>query len=308
MMEYHFKPKFKERFRKLLGRELNTFLEYQKKPMKETIRINTLKISREELVKKLESRGWKLKEIPWYEDGLLVEKRKEELGNTLEYFLGYYYSQGPASMIPSLVLDPKPGEIVLDLCAAPGSKTTQMAQLMKNKGVIIANDKSLSRISILRSNLQRCGVVNTIVTRMDGRMFKNVKQEFDRVLVDAPCSSEGTMRENPHLIKEWNLYTIKKLSNLQKRLIEAGFMRLKEGGVLVYSTCTLAPEENEKVIDYLVRKWDAKIEKIKLKNVKRREGVTEWKGKEFVDEIKRCWRIYPQDNDTEGFFIARIRK
>jgi NOL1/NOP2/sun family putative RNA methylase len=293
MMEYHFKPKFKERFRKLLGRELNTFLEYQKKPMKETIRINTLKISREELVKKLESRGWKLKEIPWYEDGLLVEKRKEELGNTLEYFLGYYYSQGPASMIPSLVLDPKPGEIVLDLCAAPGSKTTQMAQLMKNKGVIIANDKSLSRISILRSNLQRCGVVNTIVTRMDGRMFKNVKQEFDRVLVDAPCSSEGTMRENPHLIKEWNLYTIKKLSNLQKRLIEAGFMRLKEGGVLVYSTCTLAPEENEKVIDYLVRKWDAKIEKIKLKNVKTREGITEWKGKEFVDEIKKMLEDLP---------------
>ena len=116
------------------------------------------------------------------------------------------------------------------------------------------------------------------------------------------------MREKPQLIKEWNLYTIKKLSRLQKKLIEAGFMRLKEGGVLVYSTCTLAPEENEEVVDYLIRKWDARIERIKLKRVKARKGITEWKGKELVREVKKCWRIYPQDNDTEGFFIARMRK
>lgn len=303
-----FNPKFVDRYKELLGKELKTFLEFCEKPLKDAVRVNRLKISKERLIRKLKAKGWTLKQIPWYQNGLWVERGRSDLGNTLEHFLGYYYVQGAASMIPPLILDPKPGEMILDLCAAPGSKTTQMAQLMKNKGVIVANDRYLYRILALRANLQRCGVINAIVTRMDGVRFKQVDQEFDKVLIDAPCSSEGTVRENPELIKKWNLNFIKRLSALQKKLIEAGFERLKENGVLVYSTCTLAPEENEAVIDHLVRNYDAKIEEIKLKHLKARPGITGWEGKEFVKGMRKCWRIYPQDNDTEGFFIAKLRK
>ena len=303
-----FDPRFVERAKKLLGSELKTFLEFCKKPLKDAIRVNTIKINKERLIKKLKAKGWILKQIPWYQDGLWIERGRSDLGNTLEHFLGYYYVQGAASMIPPLILNPKSGEIILDLCAAPGSKTTQMAQLMENKGVIVANDRYLYRILALRANLQRCGVINTIVTRMDGVRFKKVKQKFDKVLVDAPCSSEGIIREDLNLIKKWNLNFIKRLSALQKKLIEAGFERLKEDGILVYSTCTLAPEENEAVVDYLVRNFDAKIEEIRLKQIKARPGITEWMGKKFVKGISKCWRIYPQDNNTEGFFIAKLRK
>ncbi len=306
-MKPQFKEKFLERMRKLLGDELEVFLEICEKYLPTTIRVNTLKIRKEDLVERLSQR-YKVKELKWYEDGLIIEDGFS-LGNTIEHALGYFYVQEAASMIPPLVLKPRKNDFVLDLCAAPGSKTTQIAQLMENTGLIIANDIRIDRIKALTTNLQRCGVSNCVVTMMNGNAFRNVNLEFDKVLVDAPCSAEGAIRKNYNVLRMWNLRMIKGLSRLQKKLVETGFMRLKEGGRLVYSTCTLAPEENEEVVDFLLRKYEnAEVEKVSLKGLRLRRGIEEWEGKKFSSEVRRCVRIYPQDNDTEGFFIASIVK
>ncbi len=300
----NFKPKFIEKYKKLLGEEINSFLEVSSKLLTKSIRINTLKISKKEFLERMD---WQFKQMSWYEYGFWV-LNETALGNTIEHSLGYYYIQEAASMIPPLILNPKKHEIILDLCASPGSKTTQIAQMMKNTGIIIANDIR-KRTKPLVANLQRCGVYNTIVTNMDGRRFWKVEQKFDKVLLDAPCSGTGAIRKNWEIAKMWSENSIRSLSRLQKTLILSAFDCLKEKGILVYSTCSLEPEENEEVINYLLeRRKNAKIKKINLKGLKSRPGLTFWNKKEYFKEIKNCIRIYPQDNDTEGFFIAKIEK
>ncbi|MBW2999591.1 RsmB/NOP family class I SAM-dependent RNA methyltransferase, partial [Candidatus Woesearchaeota archaeon] len=212
------------------------------------------------------------------------------------------------SMIPPVVLGPKPGEIVLDMCAAPGSKTTQIAQYMKNEGVLIANDITAKRLGSLGVNTQRCGLSNFVITMMQGRFFKKAGIEFDKILVDAPCSGTGTIRKSLKTIGMWNPHMIKRLAATQKQLIKTAFEVLKPGGVMVYSTCSLEPEENEAIIDHLLENFDnAKLEQIKL-DIKKSPAVLEFEGKSFNPEVKKCLRIWPQDNDTEGFFIAKIEK
>ncbi|MBM3200268.1 NOL1/NOP2/sun family putative RNA methylase, partial [Candidatus Woesearchaeota archaeon] len=203
---------------------------------------------------------------------------------------------------------PKEDDLVLDLCASPGSKTTQAAAMMKNKGLIIANDNQISRLKPLQINLQRCGVTNTVITLMEGRWFKNYPRKFDKIMVDAPCSGIGTIRKSPQTVQWWNPNFIKQMAGIQKQLLESAFGLLNEGGVLVYSTCTLEPEENEGVVDYLIGSYDnAKVENIHLE-IKKSEPVSEFEGKTYSPEVKKCLRIWPQDNDTEGFFVAKIRK
>ncbi|MCD6542600.1 MAG: tRNA methyltransferase, partial [Thermoplasmata archaeon] len=160
---------------------------------------------------------------------------------------------------------------------------------------------------VLISNLQRCGVLNTQVTRYDGRFFSKYENCFDSVLVDAPCSNAGMVRKNFKYLKSWREKEIEHLSRLQKALIIAGYRTLKNGGVLVYSTCTLDPMENEEVVDYLLRNTDAEIEEIGLP-LRKREPFVNFGDKEYTSEVRKCLRIHPQDNDTEGFFVAKIRK
>ena len=249
-----------------------------------------------------------------------------ELGRSMEHLLGYYYIQEIASMLPAMTLNPKPGELVLDLCAAPGSKTTQMAAMMKNKGTIIANDANLDRIKILASNTERCAATNTILTRNDGVNFCRKIAEsnkkggvsvrgtlvpliFDKILVDAPCSGEGTIKSTPKTLLMWNVNTIKSLSKLQKKLLESAIEILKVGGEVVYSTCTHAPEENEEVLDYVLEKFGSKIsiEKISLP-VKCRPGITKWKDENYNEEVEKTCRVYPHVTNTEGFFVSKIRR
>lgn len=213
-------------------------------------------------------------------------------------------------MLPPLALNPCPHERVLDLCAAPGSKTTQIAQMMRNKGVIVANDLNRDRLRALNGNLQRCGVSNSLVTNMDGASFSDhVKQRFDRVLVDAPCSGSGLIRNQPEIGRMWSVSTVRGLSGIQRRIIMSGFNSLVEGGFLVYSTCSLDPEENEAVVDHLLsERADCEIADINLKDVKVRGGLRTWEGARYQEELSRCIRIYPQDNDTIGFFLAKVRR
>jgi len=303
--DIEFKPKFIERYSKLT--EWDEFKKYSLCFLRKSIRVNTLKKSVSEIKKRL-SKKWELEKIPWCKEGLFIEHKEGRLdvGNTVEHALGYYYVQEAASMIPPVVLDPKPGEIVLDVCAAPGSKSSQIAQYMQNKGVLIANDVVGQRLAALGINLQRCGVSNVVVTQMKGEKMKGFA--FDKVLLDAPCSGTGTIRKSIKTIKWWNPKTIKSIAGTQKKMILNAFDSLKKNGVLVYSTCSLEPEENEGVVDYLLRnREDAEVMDIKL-DIKRGTPVLEF-GKEKYDfSIKKCLRLWPQDNDTEGFFVAKIKK
>ena len=303
-----FKQRFIERYSKLT--EWETFKAISLTYLRRSIRVNTLKISIEECKKSLEKQGWSLKQVPWCKEGFWVEHEsgRLDIGNTVDHSIGYYYVQEAASMIPPIVLGPKPDEIILDMCAAPGSKTTQIAQYMHNKGILIANDYEGLRLQPLGINIQRMGITNTIITLMEGRFFKNANIEFDRILVDAPCSGTGTIRKSLKTIINWNPNAVRRLAGQQKLLIETAFQILKEKGTMVYSTCSLEPEEDEGIINYLLEKYEnAKLEEIKL-DIKRSEPVLEFEGKTYNQEIKKCLRIWPQDNDTEGFFVSKIKK
>lgn len=313
---YEPKPLFIERMKLLLGDDFeNYWKKIQSEPLR-SIRVNTLKISPENLIKKLEGKGWKINQpFKEYPEIIIIESEllPGELGRSLEHLLGYYYVQEVSSMMPVLVLNPKPNEIILDLCASPGSKTTQIAAKMENTGTLVANDFKLGRIKILSSNLERCGVMNTMITKGRGETLcrklkdSNLK-EVDKILVDTSCSSEGTIKNSPKTLQMWNLRGIFSLSKVQKNLLERAIELLKPNGEVVYSTCTHAPEENEEVLDFILKKFDnIKIEKIFLP-LKTREGITKWQEKEYLEDVKFSHRIYPQDNNTDGFFIAKLRK
>lgn len=315
-MKKNYLPKslFIERMKSLLGKDFDSYMDILKKEPVRSLRCNTLKISVEELKKRLENKGWKIEQpFKSFPEIMIIknELAPGEVGRALEHLLGYYYIQEIASMLPVLVLNPEENERVLDLCASPGSKTTQIAARMNNKGLIIANEVKFGRIKILSANTERCGVMNMLITKRDGiALCKRFKEEnflFDKILLDAPCSGEGTIRSVPKGLEMWNIKTIENLSKLQKSLIASAIEILRPNGELVYSTCTHAPEENEEVIDFAIKNFNVKIEKINLP-IKTRPGITAWKEKEYLEEVKFSCRIYPQDNDTEGFFIAKLRK
>lgn len=298
--------------------DLKKYLEILNTEPVNAIRCNKIKISPEKLKKKLENAGWKILQ-PWkeYPEVMIVISNllPGELGRNIEHLLGYYYIQELSSMLPIIALKPKPHEKILDLCASPGSKTTQIASDMNNTGLIMANEKSLGRIKILASNLERCGVTNTIITRDDGIVLcKNFLKQgilFDKILLDAPCSGEGTLRSSLSTYKMWNIHTIESLSKLQKRLFKNAFDILKPQGHIIYSTCTHAPEEDEEIVNFALEEFKdkIKIEKIILPiELKTRQGITKWHNKEFSKEVTNSCRVYPQDNNTEGFFLAKFTK
>jgi NOL1/NOP2/sun family putative RNA methylase len=279
--------------------EIFDFLE---KPLRKSVRINTLKARTEYVIgrlKILEDR------IPWCNEGFYVNVK--DFSSIPEHHLGIIFPQSAVSMIPPVIMELEPGIKVLDMCAAPGAKTTQIAQYMENEGCIVANDVKKERINILISNLQKCGVLIAKVTMIDGRKFAKFENQFDAVLVDAPCSNIGMIRKNYRYAKLWSLKLSLNLSKIQKELILAGYKALKPGGILVYSTCTLEPLENEAVVDYLLRNTNAEIEKINLP-IRAIEGFKKFGDLEFLDEVRKCLRIHPQMNDTEGFFVAKLIK
>jgi NOL1/NOP2/sun family putative RNA methylase len=306
-MKNIFKERFIERYRQLTDWE--AFKVASLKYLRRAIRVNTLKISVSNLKKRLE-KEWALEQIPWIREGFWITNKysdRRDIGNLKEHMLGYFYVQEAASMIPPLLLDVKPGDFVLDCCSAPGSKTTQMGAMLKGKGFIIANELTGSRIAPLSINLQRSLLTNNIITNADGSYFKDF--QFDKILVDAPCSGTGTIRKSYKVAEMWNPDMVKRLSKTQKRLITTAFENLKPNGVLVYSTCTMEPEENEEVIDFLLNRFsNAAIEEINLKGLKRSKPILNFEGKRYNNCINKALRIWPQDNDTEGFFVAKIRK
>jgi NOL1/NOP2/sun family putative RNA methylase len=312
---YEMKPLFEERMRSLLpdGADFKKFSEIIHTEPLDFIRCNTLKITPEKLLARLRKKPWKVEQpFPKFPEIMLIESGPGpgDLGNSIEHQLGYYYVQELSSMLSGLALDPKPGELILDLCASPGSKTTQIAARMKNQGTIIANDLKLDRIMILASNLERCGVTNDVITKNDAisiasKLSKSSFPKFDKILVDAPCSGEGTLRSSPKTFQIWNKKVVDKFSRQQKKFVAFALKCLHPGGTLVYSTCTHAPEENESVVSFILENFPVKAETLQLP-VKTRPGILAWNNKEFHPETCKACRIYPQDNDTEGFFVSKF--
>jgi len=287
--------------------DYDEFLECLRRPLTPTFRFNTLKAPAEETARHLSD--VKIRTLSFYRDGFSVLE-KVSLGNHFTHQLGLIYGQEAASMVPVLVLDPKPGEVVLDLCAAPGSKTTQIGQILVNEGLVVANEVNPKRRMGLLQNVKRCGLINEAVIGQRGeKIGRALPDYFDRVLIDAPCSAEGTVRKSRAVLYHWGLKNIERMAWIQKGLIVSGYQALRPGGTMVYSTCTIAPEENEEVIDYLLRKHpDAELQPVQLSDFRIRAGVTEWENRSFDARVRECGRILPQDNDTAPFFLARIEK
>jgi NOL1/NOP2/sun family putative RNA methylase len=293
-----------DRYREIVP-DFAAFRAVQCLPLYNSARINTLKIEREKLLGRLREGGVVFRSFEWYPMGLKLDI--ESPGKLLENLLGHIHIQEELSMVPPLILDPHPGECVLDMCASPGSKTTQIAQMMENKGLVIANEPSLARVAPLRSNCERLGVLNVAVTRYDGRNFP--RGSFDRVLVDAPCSSEGRERRGPGTLARCSRERSLDLKALQVGLLKNALRLARPGGVVVYSTCTYAPEENELVVQEAIGETETfRLEKVRIAGMEECPGITEWNGEKLKDELSRTARYYPHINDTGGFYVAKIIK
>ncbi len=291
---------FLERYKEILGDEFEG-LEFAKEL--QAIRINNLKISDDELIKKLKAEGIEIEKIPYLDFGYWVKKAKFSPGASSEYLQGYYYIQEAAAQVPAQVLAPKQSDLVLDMAAAPGGKTTHIAQYMKNEGRIIAIDTNPARIGSLKNNIERLGLKNVLVYVDDARKISNYELKFDKILLDAPCS--GNFVDDKEWFGKKTLEGIKERAELQKELLAAAINAANKGATIVYSTCSLEPEENEYVIDWALGKFhNIKLEEIKLPIGD--EGLTHFKRK-LNPEIKKCRRFWPHKTKTQGFFIAKIK-
>jgi NOL1/NOP2/sun family putative RNA methylase len=310
-----------ERYAPLVDDEA-AFRDACERPLPYVVRVNTIESNVERASEALDAEGIAYEPAEWNPE--LLRTDGGSVGATWPYFHGWLHGQEEVSALPAAVLDPQPGERVWDACAAPGSKTTQLAALMDDRGVLVGNDNNLGRLSALRSNAERLGVTNLVVTNRDARNFslkpfgsESVERRdadpdgpafaaFDRALVDAPCSCEGTIRKNPDAFDTWSLDHVRNVAGVQKGILRRAVQATRPGGVVVYSTCTFAPEENEAVLDHVLDAEDCRIETFET-DLETRPGVTEWEGDTYDSAVERAHRVYPHLNDTGGFFCAKLR-
>ena len=243
----------------------------------------------------LSTEPMELEKVPWYKNAYYIDKNFEKKDA---------FIFDPVSIVPCLALSPRKDDRILDMCAAPGTKTFILSFLTDNEARIIANDINEYRVRRLRSIVNKYGlsveVLNKSGRRLDG--------SFNKILLDAPCSGEGMVNKKEKLFEHWSEKRVRLLAKKQKKLISHAFELLETGGTLVYSTCTFEPDENEEVIDALLKKHDgAKIREIKVE-INSDAGLTSWNGKDYDPRLVDCMRIYPQHNNTGGFFVAKIRK
>lgn len=312
MPKQDFHPDFIQRYEALFSpKEFAEFLKYCQLPLRKAIRINTLRISEKDFLLRAQKNKWELKKIPYVAGGYFIDREDTSipLWKSLEYFAGLFYIQETSSMIPPMLLkDIDKDGVILDVSAAPGSKTTQIANYKKGHGLVIWNDIVASRLKALKTNINYQGFINCACSKLDWRDFgRYFKESFDAILLDAPCSWEWTMRKDE---VRWSMDLIKELAILQKKLILSAIEALKVWGTLVYSTCTMTPEEDEEILNYAKEQlWDA-IEIIpwKLDKLQSSVWIIEWEGKKLHNECLHSQKVWPHINDTEGFFIAKIIK
>lgn len=297
--------------------DLQALKDVTAKPLRRSIRVNTLKCSVEDMLAWGKARNWSLLPVPWCGEGFFIDRvdREEALGKDFMHLMGGFYVQESASMLPVALLDPKPGERILDMSAAPGSKTTQIAARMQGRGVLVANDVQEKRIWSLLTNLQRCGVTNACVTRKVGQWFAgHMTEVFDRVLCDAPCTAQGTARKDSDALNYCSMDNVGKMARLQRELLESAVHACKVGGRIVYSTCTLTPEENEDVVLSILNKFSDQLSILNPAEILEADfgrpledsaRVQSSLGRTKSEPMIRLW---PQTLDTEGFFSVAIEK
>ena len=286
---------------------LKNYIEYYNSQYKPYLRVSPF-VNAEELISQLEQYGIALEKISKLNSAYRIVSGSETIGKTLEFILGKYYIQSLSSMIPALVLNPGEKNTVLDLCAAPGSKTTQLAELMRNRGTLIANEISVERLKSLVFNIDKTNLVNVGVMHGKGellsRLFENT---FDKILVDAPCSALGITQKKGEVSNWWDVRKAESISDLQLRLLISAIKMCKVEGEIVYSTCTLTLEENEMVIGKVLKKYPVELLEIDLP-VKSHEGFTKFENDDLSIELKKTRRIVPWEVDSEGFYVAKLRK
>ncbi|XP_058831896.1 uncharacterized protein LOC131690272 [Topomyia yanbarensis] len=291
--------------------QLLEFLEASEIQRPLTIRTNSLKTRRRDLAQALINRGVNLDPLgKWSKEGLVVYTSQVPLGATPEYLGGHYMIQGASSMLPVIALAPEENERILDLCAAPGGKSSHLAALMKNTGVLFSNDSNKDRLQAVVGNFHRLGIQNAIVTNIDGTKYRHVMTGFDRVLLDAPCTGSGVISKDQSVKTTKAEVDIQRCYNLQRKLILAGIDCLsassETGGYLVYSTCSILPQENEWVIDYALRKRNVRLVSTGLDLGT--EGFVNFAGQKYHPSMKLTRRFYPHTYNMDGFFVAKLQK
>ena len=291
------KSVFLDRYRQL-GHELTGDEEPSK-----SLRVNPLKAESAWLLERLKGLGVSLRKIDYLRDGYAIEESPFSLGASFEYLLGYYNLQEAASQFPVEALGPKPGESVLDMCAAPGIKTTQLAAHMENQGAVVAVDVDRSRLYALENSLERCGVENCVVYHSDVNELDFGEIRFDKILLDAPCS--GNYVIDGDWFNKRSLEDVERNAERQRGLLETAVGLLKVGGILSYTSYSLEPEEDELNVQWLLDNFDVELQEIEGPG---RRGLTEVFGEELDDDVGRSMRFWPDEMGTQGFFVAEAVK
>jgi NOL1/NOP2/sun family putative RNA methylase len=300
--KYGYKQETIKRYIQLFGEDVKGFLEANEAEPHECLRVNTSKISSQHLEKRLRKKGVRLREV---EHGWIIEESPFSVSSTPEYLLGYFYIQGAAEMQIAPLVEPE--GVIIDMCAAPGGKTTHLAQLMKNEDVIVALDVNKEKIKALKANVHRLGVTNTIIYVTSALHFSYKSQ---RILLDAPCTGSGIIRKDPARKYSRGPADIQFCSRLQRDLLRKGIGNLEDGGVLVYSTCSLEPEENEMVVDWALQKLPVELVPIdfSVNGIPAVEGFNTPFGIKLHKDVQLCRRTLPHIHDCNGMFVAKFRK
>lgn len=298
---------------------------YSDRPLRKSVRVNTIKCSVEAFQAWAAQKEWSLTPVPWSPESFYVDRtvRDQALGRDLLHLLGHFYMQEAASMLPVALLDPQPGQVILDMSAAPGSKTTFIAARMQSRGVVVANDVQEKRLWTLKHACQRLGVTNAIIVKKVGQWYaKHMTERFDSVLCDAPCTAQGTVRKDSDALQYCSADNTQRMARLQRDLLEAAVHATRVGGRIVYSTCTLTPEENEMVVASILNKFSTQLRVVHPQDL---QVGTNWHAAAIEDSLRvqrtlrvdhadllrddmPLLRLWPQTYDTEGFFCAVLTK